>query len=65
MSLNPGPKNTEHLIALLATTVKLSEFTMSPEGKVSVKEGSDPFADLLRDTQAVPDKHKIKAAARA
>ena len=58
-------KNTEHLIALLATTVKLSEFTMSPEGKVTVKEGCHPFADLLRDTQAVSDKHKVKASARA
>ena len=58
-------KNTEHLIALLATTVKLSEFTMSSEGKLTVKEGSDPFADLLRDIQAVPDKHKDKASARA
>merc|ERR1712107_291210 len=36
--------NTEHLIAMLSTTVKLSEFTMSPEGKLTVKEGCDPFA---------------------
>ena len=58
-------KNTGHLTALLATTVKLSDFTMSSEGKVTVKEGCHPFADLLRDTGAVSDQHKAKASARA
>ena len=38
---------------------------MSPEGKATVKEGRHPFADLLRDNQAVSDKHKVKASARA
>ena len=57
--------NTEHLIALLATTVKLSEFTMSPEGKLTVKKGYDPFADLQKDIQSVPVQHRDKARARA
>ena len=50
---NPGQLG--HLTALFATTVKLSDFTMSSEGKVSVKEGCYPFADLTRDTGAVSD----------
>merc|ERR1712012_1343000 len=53
--------NTEHHVAMLATTVKLSEFTMSPEGKLTVKEGYDPFADLQKDIQSVPVQHRDKA----
>ena len=58
-------KNTEHLIALLTTTAKLSDFTMSPEGTLTVKEGCDPFADLQKDIQSVPVQSMDKAKARA
>jgi hypothetical protein len=50
---------------MFGTTVKLSDFTMSSEGKVSVREGCHPFADLLRDTGAVSDQLKAKASTRA
>ena len=32
-------KNTEHFIAMLSTTAKLSDFTLSPEGVMTVKKG--------------------------
>ena len=57
--------NTERLIAQLSTTIKLSEFTMTPEGTLVVKEGFDPFADLQRDIQSLPAKHRVRAKARA
>ena len=57
--------NTEHLIAMLSTTIKLSEFTMSPDGTMTVKKGCDPFADLQKDIQSVPVQHRAKANARA
>ena len=60
-----NPSQLGHLTALFATTVKLSDFTMSSEGKVSVREGCHPFADLTRDTGAVSDQLKSKASTRA
>ena len=57
--------NTERLIAQLSNTTKLSEFTLNPEGKLVVKEGCDPFADLQRDIQALPSHLKARARARA
>ena len=57
--------NTEHLIASLSTTIKLSEFTMTSEGTLTVKEGCDPFADLQKDIQSVPVQHRDRARARA
>ena len=57
--------NTERLIAHLSTTIKLSEFTMTPEGTLAVKEGFDPFADLQKDILSVPVQHRERARARA
>ena len=57
--------NTERLIDQLASTIKLSDFFINSEGKLEVKEGHDPFADLWRDIKAFPPQQKEKARARA
>merc|ERR1712240_917597 len=57
--------NTERLIDQLANTIKLSDFYINSEGKLEVKEGHDPFADLWRDVKAFPPHQKEKAMARA
>ena len=57
--------NKERLIAHLSTTVKLSDFTMTPEGTMVVKKGIDPFADLQRDIDALPAQHRARARDRA
>merc|ERR1712240_63906 len=48
-----------------ANTIKLSDFFINSEGKLEVKEGHDPFADLWRDVKAFPPHQKEKAMARA
>merc|ERR1712218_413686 len=57
--------NTERLIDQLSTTIKLSEFFINSEGKLEVKEGLNPFADLERDIQVLPSQQRVKAMARA
>ena len=57
--------NTERLIDQLSTTIKLSEFFINSEGKLEVKEGHNPFADLERDIQVLPSQQRVKAMARA
>merc|ERR1712240_686038 len=57
--------NTERLIDQLANTIKLSDFYINSEGRLEVKEGHDPFADLWRDVMAFPPQQKEKATARA
>ena len=57
-------KNTESLIAMLSSTTKLSDFSLSPEGVLTVKEGRDPFAELFNDIQSIPERSRDKAYAR-
>ena len=57
--------NTERLIDQLANTIKLSDFYINSVGKLKVKEGHDPFSDLWRDIQALPDQHRARAKVRA
>ena len=57
--------NTERLIDQLSTTIKLSDFFINSEGKLEVKEGHDPFADLDRDIQVIPSQQRAKAKSRA
>ena len=57
-------KNTESLIAMLSSTTKLSDFSLSPEGVLTVTEGRDPFAELHKDVQFIPERSRDKAYAR-
>ena len=57
--------NKERHIAQLSTTVRLSDFTMTPEGTMVVKKGFDPFADLQRDVDALPAQLRARAKERA
>ena len=57
--------NTERLIDQLSNTVKLSDFFINAAGKLEVKEGHHPFADLNRDIQSMPSPRREKARSRA
>ena len=58
-------KNTESLIWMLSSTTKLSDFSLSSEGVLTVIEGRDPFQELFKDIQSIPEKSRDKAFARA
>ena len=57
-------KNTESLIAMLATTIKLSDFCLSSDGTMTVVEGRDPFVELRKDVQSIPEQSRDKAMSR-
>ena len=58
-------KNKESLISMLSSTIKLSDFSLSPEGVLTVTEGRDPFEELFKDIQSIPEKSRNKAFAQA